>query len=176
MSEEFRIIGKSLPRFDGPVKVAGEVKFLEDIEIPGCWLGGVIRSDVPRGVVRKIETLPAFAETGAVLVTAEDIPGENYVAIVRSDYPALAAPAVNYATQAVALVAAPDAESITVSTIITPSAAICGRVSRRPTWWWRENGRRGCRSRCTLRRRAWRPGAQATASSFSVRCSVPSTW
>lgn len=112
MSEEFRIIGKSLPRFDGPVKVAGEVKFLEDIEIPGCWLGGVVRSEVPRGVVRKIETLPAFAETGAVLVTAEDIPGENYVAIVRSDYPALAAPAVNYATQAVALVAAPDAESL----------------------------------------------------------------
>ena len=112
MSEEFRIIGKSLPRFDGPVKVAGEVKFLEDIDIPGCWIGGVIRSEVPRGVLKGIKTLPAFEGTGAVLVTAEDIPGENYVAIVRKDYPALAAPEVNYATQAVALVAAPDRESL----------------------------------------------------------------
>ena len=84
MSEEFRIIGKSLPRFDGPVKVAGEVKFLEDIEIPGCWLGGVVRSEVPRGVVRKIETLPAFAETGAVLVKMCIRDSPNSVRVVVS--------------------------------------------------------------------------------------------
>ncbi len=112
MGEEFRIIGRSLPRFDGPVKAAGEVRFLADIDIPGCWAGGVVRSDVPRGVLKEIKTLPAFADTGAVLVTAADIPGENYVAIVRKDYPALAASAVNYATQAVALVAAPDEERL----------------------------------------------------------------
>lgn len=110
MSENFRIIGKSVPRFDGPVKAAGEVKFLDDIDFPGCWYGGAVRSKLPRGILHGIKKLPGFDETGAVLVTAEDIPGKNYVAMVRTDYPALAEHEINYATQALALVAAPTAE------------------------------------------------------------------
>ena len=105
---EFRIIGKSLPRFDGPVKAAGETKFLSDIEMPGCWVGGVVRSEVPRGRLKAVRALDTFDWSRAVLVTKDDIPGENCVAIVRTDYPALADVEINYATQAVALVAAPD--------------------------------------------------------------------
>ena len=110
MSEKFRIIGKSVPRFDGPVKAAGEVKFLDDLDFPGCWYGGVVRSKIPRGILKGINKLPGFDETGAVLVTAADIPGKNYVAMVRTDYPALAEREINYVTQALALVAAPTKE------------------------------------------------------------------
>ena len=82
---EFRIIGKSFPRFDGPVKAAGETRFLPDIEIPDCWVGGVVRSAVPRGRLRAVRVLDTFDWSRAVLVTKDDIPGENYIAIVRTD-------------------------------------------------------------------------------------------
>ena len=109
---EFRIIGRSLPRFDGPVKAAGETKFLSDIKMPGCWIGGVVRAEVPRGRLKSVKALDKFDWSRAVLVTKDDIPGENYVAIVRTDYPALADGEISYATQAVALVAAPDEETL----------------------------------------------------------------
>ena len=112
MEEAFRYIGKSVPRFDGPVKAAGETRFFEDTPLPGCWYGGIVRSQVPRGLLRGVRKLHGFEETKAVLVTAADIPGENYVAMVRKDYPALAEKEINYRTQAVALVAAPDKASL----------------------------------------------------------------
>lgn len=110
--DKFKIIGKSFPRFDGPVKVTGETKFLADIDMPGSWVGGIIRSDVPRGILKNINTPPEFDADGAVLVTAADIPGENFIAMVRSDYPALAEKEINYLSQALALVAAPTAEAL----------------------------------------------------------------
>ena len=83
--DKFKIIGKSFPRFDGPVKVTGETKFLADIDMPGSWVGGIIRSDVPRGILKNINTPPEFDADGAVLVTAADIPGEDFIAMVRQD-------------------------------------------------------------------------------------------
>ena len=109
---DFKIIGRSIPRFDGPVKASGETKYLADIDIPGCWLGRVVRSREARGLLKGVEKLPGFDETGAILVTAADIPGENFVAMVRTDYPALAAREINYRSQAAALIAAPDMESL----------------------------------------------------------------
>lgn len=110
--DNFKIIGKSYPRFDGPSKVSGETKFLADIDMPGCWVGGVVRSSVPRGILKGIRTGAKFEEAKAVLVTAADIPGENFIAIVRTDYPALADREINYVSQAAALVAAPDEEAL----------------------------------------------------------------
>ena len=109
---EFKIIGKSYPRFDGPVKASGETEFLADIDIEGCWIGGVVRSNIARGKLLGVKKLAGFDALGAVLVTAADIPGENFVAIVRTDYPALADGYVNYVSQAIALVAAPDAAAL----------------------------------------------------------------
>ena len=80
--------------------------------MPGSWVGGIIRSDVPRGILKNINTPPEFDADGAVLVTAADIPGENFIAMVRSDYPALAEKEINYLSQALALVAAPTAEAL----------------------------------------------------------------
>ncbi len=51
---------------------------------------------------------PSFDWSRVTVVTCEDIPGENFISIVRTDYPALAEKEVNYFSQAVALVAAPD--------------------------------------------------------------------
>lgn len=105
---DFKIIGKSFPRFDGPAKVSGETRYLADLDIPGCWIGGVVRSQVPRGRLKSIKLLPSFDWSNVSVVTASDIHGENFIAMVRSDYPALADKEINYVSQAIALVAAPD--------------------------------------------------------------------
>ena len=108
----FQVIGKSFSRTDGPAKVSGEAKYLADVDIPGCWVGGIIRSKFPRGRLRGINKDKAADLAAVVIVTAKDIPGENYVAMVRNDYPALALEEVNYYSQAVALVAAPDEKTL----------------------------------------------------------------
>ncbi|MDD4160140.1 MAG: xanthine dehydrogenase family protein molybdopterin-binding subunit [Synergistaceae bacterium] len=105
---EFSIIGRSLLRDDGIGKVSGRTEYIADIEIPGCWVGGIVRSQMARGKLKGIRRSPSFDWSQVTVVTHEDIPGENFIAIVRNDYPALAAEEVNYCSQAVALVAAPD--------------------------------------------------------------------
>ena len=104
----FKVIGRSFSRADGPAKASGEAKYLADIDMPGCWLGGIIRSKFPRGRLKGINIDPFIDRPDIAVVTAKDIPGENFVAMVRNDYPALAEEEINYFSQAVALVAAPD--------------------------------------------------------------------
>ncbi len=105
---DFKIVGKSIPRLDGPEKVRGTARFLADRDIPGAWVGGTVRSDTPHGKLLSIEKSPSFDWSRVVVVTAKDLPAANFVHIVRDEYPILAAETVNYVTQAVALVAAPD--------------------------------------------------------------------
>lgn len=108
MSETFKVIGKSLPRPDGLAKATGEAVYVADLEIPGAWFAGVLRSDVAAGRLEKIAKDPAFDWSRVALVTARDLPGPNAVAMVRDDYEILAGTRISYATQALALVAAPD--------------------------------------------------------------------
>ena len=106
---EFNIIGSSPLRDDGPGKVTGRTEYIADIDIPGSWVGGIVRSKVARGRLKGIKKSASFDWSKVTVVTHEDIPGENYISMVRTDYPALAEGEVNYYSQAAALVAAPDA-------------------------------------------------------------------
>lgn len=108
----FKIVGKSIPRLDGPDKVRGAAQFLADRDIQGVWIGGTVRSEVPRGKLISVKKNPAFDWSKVVLITAKDLPSSNFVHIVRDEYPILADGVVNYATQAVALVAAPDERTL----------------------------------------------------------------
>lgn len=107
-SGEFRYIGKPLPRLDALEKVAGTARYLADVDIPGCWVAGVLRSPVAAGRLRGIDRDPAFDWSGVTVVTAADIPGKNFVHMIRDDYIALVEDKITFATQALALVAAPD--------------------------------------------------------------------
>ncbi len=104
----FRYVGKSIPRHDGPDKVSGKCLYLADLDSPGAWEAGVLRSPVAAGRLKKIGRDPAFDWNRVAVVTAADIPGANAVHMIRDDYEALAGEKITYATQALALVAAPD--------------------------------------------------------------------
>lgn len=144
---EFEFIGKSFPRFDGPVKVSGEAKFLADIVVEGQWVGKVVRSDVAYGKLNGIKKSDDFDWSKVCIVTAEDIPGENFIAMVRNDYPALAKDTVNYVSQAIALVAARDNETLerAVAAIeldiepFTPVFSIEGSLTKKSVIWGEDN-------------------------------------
>lgn len=102
-------IGKSPARVDGVSKVTGAAKYLDDLDIPGCMYGQTVRSSVAHGVLRSIRLDPQFNWSQIVVVTADDIPGKNVVALIEDDQPALVpiGGRVHHHDEAIALVAAP---------------------------------------------------------------------
>ena len=83
-------IGRSVPRREGAAKVTGAARYTDDLVIPGAWYGKTVRSTVPRGRLRSITLDPAFDWSRVVVVTADDIPGDNVVQLIRDDQPVLA--------------------------------------------------------------------------------------
>ena len=78
-------VGRSVPRREGADKVAGRTRYTDDIAVQGAWYGKTVRSTLPKGRVRSIALDPAFDWGRVVVVTADDIPGENVVHLIRDD-------------------------------------------------------------------------------------------
>lgn len=109
---KFKIIGTSVPRLDGMQKATGQIRFVNDYDLPEHWVGGIVRSRVPHGILRGFDRDPSFDWSQVTFLTAADIPGENFVHIVRDDYPVLTNGHVTYVTEALALIAAPDERTL----------------------------------------------------------------
>ncbi|HND55133.1 MAG TPA: xanthine dehydrogenase family protein, partial [Pirellulaceae bacterium] len=105
-------LGRAVPRRDGPAKVKGEAQYVDDLPRDGVWIGATIRSPSPHGVLRGLRFAADFDPGSVVVVTAADIPGENVVPVVLRDQPSLADKVVRYVGEPVALVAAPDEETL----------------------------------------------------------------
>ncbi len=118
-----RFIGRDLARPDGPAKVRGEAVYISDLRVPEAWVGGTVRSDVARGVLRGLERDPGFDWTRVAFVTAADIPGENVQALIVDDQPVLASGAIEHWGEPLALIAAPD-----VATLEAALAAVRPRI------------------------------------------------
>ncbi len=103
-------VGRSVPRREGADKVSGRARYTDDIAVDGAWYGKTIRSSVPRGRIRSITFDPGFEWTRVVVVTAEDIPGENVVHLIRDDQPVLASKQgeIRHREEPILLLAAPD--------------------------------------------------------------------
>ncbi|PIE54050.1 MAG: aldehyde oxidase [Dethiosulfovibrio peptidovorans] len=109
---QYSVVGCPEVRKDGWEKVTGRAQYVDDIPLDGCWYGGVLRSPSARGWLKGIERDPGFDWSRVVVVSAADLPGPNMVASVRNDCPILAEDRVSYVTEPVALVAAPDRETL----------------------------------------------------------------
>jgi CO/xanthine dehydrogenase Mo-binding subunit len=103
-----RIIGTSVPRKEGRDKVIGRARYVDDLSFPGLLHGATVRSPVPRGRLRSIHFEPGIPWTEFTIVTAEDIPSKNCVALLIEDQPALAGEIVNHPEEPVVLLAHPD--------------------------------------------------------------------
>jgi CO/xanthine dehydrogenase Mo-binding subunit len=105
-------VGTSVPRVDGVAKVTGRARYLDDLDAPSAWHGATVRSTIAHGVLEAIDLDPAFDWSKVVVVTAEDIRGENIIRLIEDDQPALVAigKRVMHVDEAIALVAAPSRE------------------------------------------------------------------
>ncbi|HEX3280583.1 MAG TPA: xanthine dehydrogenase family protein molybdopterin-binding subunit [Pyrinomonadaceae bacterium] len=98
-------IGKSVPRKEGRKKVTGQALYVDDISFPEMIYGVTVRSSVPRARITNISFEGDIPWDEFTVVTAKDIPGENYVALILNDQPYLADKVVNHAEEAIVLLA-----------------------------------------------------------------------
>ncbi|HKO35643.1 MAG TPA: xanthine dehydrogenase family protein molybdopterin-binding subunit [Pyrinomonadaceae bacterium] len=124
-----KLVGKSIPRKEGRKKVTGQALYVDDLRFDGMLHGVTVRSSVPRGRIKNIsfDQQPAAeridrsdqppATAGGTdfipwdeftIVTAKDIPGENYVALILNDQPYLAGEIVNHSEEPIVLLAHHD--------------------------------------------------------------------
>ena len=76
-------------RREGPAKLTGTALYTDDIVVPGAWYGATIRSTEPRARFVGVDLDDAFDWSRVVVVTADDIPGENVVSLIDADQPVL---------------------------------------------------------------------------------------
>ncbi len=101
-------IGKSYPRKEGRKKVTGQALYIDDLTFPDMLHGVTVRSPSPRGKVTGISFGGDIPWDEFTIVTAKDIPGANYVALILNDQPYLADGFVNHAEEPVLLLAHRD--------------------------------------------------------------------
>jgi hypothetical protein len=105
-------IGRSVPPQEIVDKVTGHAKFTDDLTFPGMLVGRTLRAAYPHARIIKIDTSRAKALAGVCAVlTHEDVPGENIHGLIYADWPVLCSDKVRYMGDAVAIVAAEDAET-----------------------------------------------------------------
>ena len=105
-----RAVGRNAPRREGPEKLCGTARYIDDYHLPGCLYGVTVRSSVAHGVVRGLDFDRGFPWHECTVATAGDIPGENAVLLIEHDQPLLADARVRHAMEPVALIAHPRRE------------------------------------------------------------------
>jgi CO/xanthine dehydrogenase Mo-binding subunit len=105
---EKHIVGKSVPRKEGRAKVTGRARYIDDLDFPGMLYGVTVRSPIARGRIRGISFEDGIPWDEFTIVTAQDIPGDNCVALILLDQPYLAQEFVNHPEEAVVLLAHAD--------------------------------------------------------------------
>jgi len=97
-------------RREGPAKLTGAALYTDDLVFPGAWYGATIRSTEPHARLLGVELDEAFDWSRVVLVTADDIPGENIVSLIDDDQPVLVPVGgeIRHQAEACALIAGPD--------------------------------------------------------------------
>ena len=100
-----KVVGRNSRRREGPEKLCGVAKYVDDYAPPGCLFGATLRSTIACGRIRSVTLDPAFPWHEYVVATADDIPGANYVALIENDQPLLAKDRVRHLMEPILLVA-----------------------------------------------------------------------
>ena len=102
------IVGTKIPRKEGLQKVTGAARYVDDIVFPDMLHGVTVRSTAPRGKIKAIHFAPSIRWNEFTVITAKDIPGKNYVALITYDQPFLADTVINHPEEPVVLLAHHD--------------------------------------------------------------------
>ena len=101
-------------RREGPAKLTGAAKYTDDLVFPGAWYGITIRSTEARAKLLAIELDPDVDWSRVIIATADDIPGENIVSMIKDDQPLLVPVGgeIRHHAEPVVLLAAADRETL----------------------------------------------------------------
>jgi CO/xanthine dehydrogenase Mo-binding subunit len=100
-------VGSSTPRAEGPDKLCGRARYLDDHLLPGALHAVTLRSTIAHGRIEGIDFDPAFPWHECVVADARDIPGGNHVSLIENDQPLLADGRVLHPMEPILLVAHP---------------------------------------------------------------------
>jgi len=108
-------VGQRIPRKDGPVKVTGRAKYTVDVQLPGMLVGRILRSPHPHAKILNIDVSRAERLKGVkAIITSDDTIGVKHAFVDTPRYPAdeppIAKDRVLFVGEAVAAVAATDAD------------------------------------------------------------------
>jgi CO/xanthine dehydrogenase Mo-binding subunit len=95
-------------RKEGISKLKGQAKYIDDFKLTDGLHGATVRSPEVRGMLKKIHFSPKINWDEFVIVTAQDIPGKNYISMIEMDWPVLVNEKINHKGEAIALIAHPD--------------------------------------------------------------------
>jgi 4-hydroxybenzoyl-CoA reductase alpha subunit len=107
----YRVVGKSVPKVDGPAKCTGQTRFADDLFLPRMLHAKIHRSPVAHGRIIRIDTAAAEKIPGVVAVLTGDAMPEPFgILPVSQDEHALCRDRVRFIGDPVAAVAALEEE------------------------------------------------------------------
>jgi CO/xanthine dehydrogenase Mo-binding subunit len=111
--DEYRLVGKSIPRIDSRSKVTGEAVFTADLKLPRMLVGKVLHSPHAHARILNIDTSKAEKLPGVhTVITGKDTAGEKWgVFRYTRDQQLLCVDKVRYVGDEVAAVAAVDEDT-----------------------------------------------------------------
>ncbi len=108
--EDFKYVGKRLPRYDGMQHSLAKTRYVNDIRLPGMLYVKAWRSPLPSAKILNVDVSRAESLAGVVkVITWKDVPFNRYGFV--KDYPVLAEDEVRYMGQEVVAVAAEDVDT-----------------------------------------------------------------
>ncbi|HXV33212.1 MAG TPA: molybdopterin cofactor-binding domain-containing protein [Gaiellaceae bacterium] len=110
-----KAVGARLPRYDGLAQITGQVRYVDDVRVPGTLWAKALRSPHHFAGITKLDTGKAEAMEGVhAVITKDDVPLNVYGHLsalgVPGDEPLLAEDEVRYKGQPIAVVAAETEE------------------------------------------------------------------
>ncbi|HKZ51223.1 MAG TPA: molybdopterin cofactor-binding domain-containing protein, partial [Dehalococcoidia bacterium] len=111
--DDYAIIGRPIPKKDAAIKATGDVKYADDMFLPGMLYGKLLRNPHPHARILHIDTSRAEKLAGVrAVITGRDFPGIKYGNFPHTrDYLPLAIDRVRYIGEEVAAVAAMDEDT-----------------------------------------------------------------
>ncbi len=141
------LVGKSIPRKEGRKKVTGAALYIDDLTFTDLLYGVTVRNPAMRGTIRSINFGGDVPWAEFTTVTAKDIPGENYVALILNDQPYLADDKVNHPEEPILLLAHPNKylvekarQNVTVEIDELPSIlSLADSIAKKAIVWGEDN-------------------------------------
>ncbi len=106
-AKQLSVVGKDIPRLYAQDKVRGLAEYADDLNVPNACYGCIVRAPASHGRIKRLTFDDSFDWSRVVIVTPEDIPGENIVDMMGRDMPFIAYDKIQYLGEPVALIAAP---------------------------------------------------------------------